>query len=376
VVRHNCGINDVTLSVPDYIEAIEPYQPGKPLEELAREYGIRDAVKLASNENPLGPSPKAIAAIRESLAQLHRYPDGRGAGLTAKLADKLGVDAHSIVLGNGSDDVIGMLTRALLRPGDESLMPRPSFLMYAIAVRSVGAAPVFVALNDKLAIDLEALRDRVTSRTRLVFLCNPNNPTGTVIGADALEAFLRDLPPTVTVVLDEAYVEFVRDPACASGLRHLNGDRPVVTLRTFSKAYGLAGLRIGYGVMPPDLANLLHRIRQPFNAGSLAQVGAAAALDDVAFLQKTIRLVHSGLDDLFARLARLGLRCFPTQSNFFLIDVLTDADAVFERLLSEGVIVRSMRSYGYPHYIRVNVGLPSENHRFITALGRVLKRVT
>jgi histidinol-phosphate aminotransferase len=248
--------------------------------------------------------------------------------------------------------------------------------MYAIAVRSVGAAPVFVALNDKLAIDLEALRDRVTSRTRLVFLCNPNNPTGTVIGADALEAFLRDLPPTVTVVLDEAYVEFVRDPACASGLRHLNGDRPVVTLRTFSKAYGLAGLRIGYGVMPPDLANLLHRIRQPFNAGSLAQVGAAAALDDVAFLQKTIRLVHSGLDDLFARLARLGLRCFPTQSNFFLIDVLTDADAVFERLLSEGVIVRSMRSYGYPHYIRVNVGLPSENHRFITALGRVLKRVT
>ncbi|MGD8950735.1 MAG: aminotransferase class I/II-fold pyridoxal phosphate-dependent enzyme, partial [Desulfobacterales bacterium] len=261
----------------------------------------------------------------------------------------------------------------LLRPGDDALMPQPSFLMYAITVRGVGALPVFVPLNDTLSIDLEAMLGRVTSRTRLVFLCNPNNPTGTVMSADALDAFLRDLPPAVTVVLDEAYIEFVRDPTCAMGLKFLDCGRPVVTLRTFSKTYGLAGLRVGYGIMPPELATILHRIRQPFNASSLAQVGAVAALDDEAFLQRTIRLVHTGLDYLFNRLDRLGVRYFPTQSNFFLIDVQTDADVVFEKMLTEGVIVRSMRSYGYPHYIRINVGLPAENERFVTVLGRVLK---
>jgi histidinol-phosphate aminotransferase len=215
--------------------------------------------------------------------------------------------------------------------------------------------------------------DRMTSRTRLVFLCNPNNPTGTVVSIEALEAFLRDLPPAITVVLDEAYIEFVRDPTCAEGLKFLDCGRPVVTLRTFSKTYGLAGLRVGYGIMPPELAAILHRIRQPFNASSLAQAGAAAALDDEAFLQRTIRLVHTELDYLFGQLDRLGVRYFPTQSNFFLIDVQADADVVFEQMLTQGVIVRSMRSYGYPHYIRINVGLPAENERFVTALGRVLK---
>ena len=293
--------------------------------------------------------------------------------MTAKLAEKIGVSANTIVLGNGSDDVIGMLSRALLRPGDDALMPQPSFLMYAITVRSVGALPLFVPLNDALAVDLEAMLGRVTARTRLVFLCNPNNPTGTVVSTKALEAFLRDLPPAITVVLDEAYIEFVRDPACAMGLKFLDCGRPVVTLRTFSKTYGLAGLRVGYGIMPPELAAILHRIRQPFNASSLAQAGAAAALDDEAFLQRTIRLVHTGLDYLFEQLDRLGVRYFPTQSNFFLIDVQTDADVVFEQMLTQGVIVRSMRSYGYPHYIRINVGLPAENERFVTALGRVLK---
>ncbi len=363
----------MNLSIPDYILAIEPYKPGKPLEELEREYGIRDSVKLASNENPLGPSPKAIEAIREHLAKLHRYPDGGGFALTAKLAEKLGVAANTIVLGNGSDEVIGMLSRALLRPGDEALMPQPSFLMYAIMVRSVGARPVFVSLDEALAIDLEAMLDRVTSRTRLIFLCNPNNPTGTVIRTDALSTFLRSLPPAITVVLDEAYIEFVRDPACAAGLKFLDSGCPVVSLRTFSKTYGLAGLRIGYGILPPDLAAILHRIRPPFNASSLAQAGAVAALDDEAFVQQTVRLVHTGLDYLFGQLDRLGVRYFPTQANFFLIDVQTDADAVFERMLAEGVIVRSMRSYGYPHFIRINAGLPAENQRFVAALGRVLR---
>jgi histidinol-phosphate aminotransferase len=241
----------MTCSIPDYILDIEPYKPGKPIEELEREYGIHDSVKLASNENPLGPSPKAIEAIQEHLAKLHRYPDGGGFALTAKLAEKIGVAANTIVLGNGSDDVIGMLSRALLRPGDDALMPQPSFLMYAITVRSAGALPVFVPLNDALAIDLKAMLGRVTSRTRLVFLCNPNNPTGTVMSTEELDAFLRALPPGITVVLDEAYIEFVRDPACAMGLTFLDCGRPVVTLRTFSKTYGLAGLRSATALCRP-----------------------------------------------------------------------------------------------------------------------------
>jgi histidinol-phosphate aminotransferase len=365
----------MTLSVPDYILAIDPYKPGKPLEELEREYGIADSIKLASNENPLGPSPKALAAIRKSLDDLHRYPDGGAHLLTGKLARKLGLLPQNIVLGNGSDELIGMLTRALLRPGDEAVMPRPSFLMYEIMVRSAGAVPVFVPLTADLALDLEGVARQVSSRTRMIFLCNPNNPTGTVFSGSGFETLLEQLPSGVTVVVDEAYIEFVRDPGCARGTDYLDARSAVVTLRTFSKAYGLAGLRIGYGVMPAALAGILHRIRLPFNAGSLAQAGAGAALDDDGFLSRTIHLVHEQLDQLFEALGELGLRCFPTQSNFFLIDVESDADTVFERMLRRGVIVRSMSAYGYPFYIRVNVGLPQENRRFVTTLREVLQEL-
>ncbi len=360
------------LSVPEYIESIDPYKPGKPLEELEREYGIRDSIKLASNENPLGPSPKAVEAIRAGMESLHRYPDGQGYGLVAKLAEKLGVASENVVLGNGSDDIIAMLTRAMLQPGDEAILPQPSFLMYEITVRSAGAVPVFVPLDDSLAIDLDEMLRRVTSRTRMAFLCNPNNPTGTVFSKKQFRAFLAGLPPEVIVVVDEAYIEFVRDRDCARGINYLDADRAVVTLRTFSKAYGLAGLRIGYGVMRETLSKYLHRVRLPFNASSLAQAGAIAALDDEVFLQKTLHLVQEGLKYLFKSLDRLGIRYFPTQSNFFLIDVARNADDVFELMLREGVIVRSMTSYGYPNYIRINVGLPGENERFIRAFEKVL----
>ena len=360
------------LSVPEYIESIDPYKPGKPLEELEREYGVRDSIKLASNENPLGPSPKAVEAIRTGMESLHRYPDGHGYELVAKLSEKLGVDSENIVLGNGSDDIIAMLTRALLKPGDEAILPQPSFLMYEISVRSVGAVPVVVPLDDSLAIDLDEMLRRVTSRTRMAFLCNPNNPTGTVFSEKQFRAFLSSLPAEVIVVVDEAYIEFVKDRDCARGINYLDADRAVVTLRTFSKAYGLAGLRIGYGVMRETLSSYLHRVRLPFNASSLAQIGAIAALDDEAFLQKTLHLVHEGLKYLFKSLDRLGFRYFPTQSNFFLIDVVQNADDVFEHMLREGVIVRSMTSYGYPNYIRISVGLPGENERFILAFEKVM----
>jgi histidinol-phosphate aminotransferase len=239
-------------------------------------------------------------------------------------------------------------------------------------VRSAGAKPVLVPLKS-LSIDLDGIKDQVTSRTRMVFLCNPNNPTGTFISRRDFESFLEKIPSEVVVVVDEAYIEFVRDKSCASGIEYLDNTIPLVTLRTFSKAYGLAGLRIGYGIMPEEIASLLNRVRQPFNANSLAQSGAGAALEDKAFLEKVINLVHDELDFLYNSLDRMGVKYFPTQANFFLIDVAKDADDVFEKMLRQGVIVRSMTAYGYPHYIRINVGLHEENVRFIKALEKCLK---
>ena len=359
------------LAVPDYILSIKPYAPGKPLDELEREYGISDSIKLASNENPLGPSPRAVEAMRHAIPELHRYPDGSGHELIEKISRKLRVSPTNIVLGNGSDEVIGMLTRALLRPGDEAIIPQPSFLMYEIMVRSCGAQPVFVPL-ESLCIDLDGIKDKITPQTRMVFICNPNTPTGTILSENRLGRFLKNIPVDVLIVVDEAYFEFVRDQDFASSINYLDSGRAVVTLRTFSKAYGLAGLRIGYGVMPEAVSGVLNRIRQPFNANTLAQVAARAALEDEAFLAETKRVVHEGLDFLYNSLDELGIKYFTTQSNFFLIDIKKDADDVFKRLLREGVIVRPMISYGYPEFIRINVGLYEENVRFIKAIKKVL----
>jgi histidinol-phosphate aminotransferase len=359
------------ISVPEYILSIKPYVPGKPLEELEREYGIANSIKLASNENPLGPSPMAVEAIQHALLKLNRYPDGSGHDLTIKLSENLGVSPGNIVLGNGSDEIVGMLTRALLQSGDEAILPRPSFLIYDIMVRCAGATPVYIPLKS-LSIDLEGIKDKITSRTRMVFICNPNNPTGTIVSKKEFENFLESIPPQVVVVVDEAYIEFVRDQNCARSIDCFDDSKPLITLRTFSKAYGLAGLRIGYSVMPQEIAGLLNRVRQPFNASSLAQAGAIAALQDKAFLKKTINLIHEGLNFLYAALDRLGVKYFPTQANFFLIDIEKDADEVFESMLWQGVIVRSMTSYGYPKYIRINVGLNEENVRFINAFEKVI----
>ena len=366
-------VENVKLTIPDYIQAIEPYVPGKPLEALEREYGISDSVKLASNENPLGPSPKALAAIHNALAALHRYPDGAGHLLTRKIADANGVLPANVVIGNGSDDIIALLVRALIRPGDRVIVPRPSFLMYAITASAAGAVVEHVPLN-ALAMDLDAMAERVTTDTRLVFVCNPNNPTGTVVTQKAFDRFMSRLPADVVVVVDEAYIEFASNPDCLKTGQPSDLNRPLVTLRTFSKVYGLAGLRVGYGIMPATLAELLNRVRPPFNVNSMAQVAAAAALDDKAFLQQTVELVHRGLDKLYGALDRLGLTYFQTEANFFLIDVGQPADVVFEHMLRQGVIVRSMRAYGFPTYIRVNVGLDSENRRFLRALETVLSR--
>jgi histidinol-phosphate aminotransferase len=359
------------LFVPPHILTIKPYVPGKPIEELEREYGVSNSVKLASNENPLGPSPLAMAAIENAIGILHRYPDGGAFELTRTVSEHLGIPEEMLVFGNGSDELIGLLCHALLMPGDQVVLPRPSFLIYDIMARSVGAEPVDVPLKS-LAIDLDGVLDAVTPETRMVFINNPNNPTGTIIHKEAFGRFLKKLPPRVMVVVDEAYIEFVRDDACAIGTDYLDGPNPVAVLRTFSKAYGLAGLRIGYGIMPREIRDLINRIRMPFNASTPAQVAAAAAIKDTSFLEKTRRVVHEGLTYLSGALDSLGLGCFPTQSNFFLIDMKRDAGDVFEKMLRQGVIVRSMASYGFPEYIRVNVGLPEENERFIAALKEIL----
>jgi len=355
------------IPVPDYILSLKPYEPGKPIEELEREYGIDNSIKLASNENPLGPSPMAIRAIGDTLTSLNRYPDGGGYELTAKLSAALNVAPENIVLGNGSDEIIGMLVRVFLKPGDEAVIPKPSFLMYDILVNSSGAVPVYAPLKE-LTLDLQGMADKITNKTRLIFVCNPNNPTGTTVSKKDFNGFLEAVPENIPIVVDEAYAEFVRDPDCVRGIDYINTGRPIISLRTFSKAYGLAGLRIGYGVMPKEIAELLHRVRQPFNANRPAQAGASAALDDAPFLSKTVRLIHDGLDYLFEALDKMRVKAFPTQANFFLIDVGRNADEVFEELLGMGIIVRSMKSYGYPEYIRVNTGLPEENIRFIAAL--------
>lgn len=359
------------MKVPEYVAGLKPYVSGKPIEELEREYGITGAVKLASNENPIGPSPKAVEAIMSALENLHRYPDAANHRLGTRLAEKLQVSMDQIVIGNGSNEIIELLVRTFLREGDEVIVPDPSFLMYEILVQAGGGKPVKVALKERV-IDLEGMARSVTSKTRMIFVNNPNNPTGTIVSKDDFENFLQEVPPEVIVVMDEAYIEFVRDKTCPIGLDYLGGEKMVVSLRTFSKTYGLAGLRIGYGLMDAAVADLMHRVRQPFNTNLLAQVGALAALDDDVFLKKTLALVHSGLDFLYGEVAKLGLRYFPTQTNFFLIDMEQDARVVFEGMLRLGVIVRPMTAYGYPNYIRINAGLPEDNRRFVEALGKVI----
>jgi len=366
----------MTFKVPRHIEELVPYPPGKPLEELEREYGIAGSIKLASNENPLGPSPRALEAIREKMERLHRYPDGSGYYLRRRLSEKFSLPMEGLVLGNGSNEIIELVIRAFLFPGDEVLAPDPSFLVYRLAVQTMGGRTRSIPLKD-YRIDLRATLDAVTERTRAVFVNNPNNPTGTVVSPGEFESFLEALPQDVLVVLDEAYVEFVRDEeATVRGFDFVRGDEPrLVVLRTFSKAYGLAGLRIGYGAMHPEVAGYLNRVRQPFNTGSLSQAGALAALDDEEFLESARGAVWRGLDYLYGEMERLGLSYVPGQGNFFLIHVPCDARTVYESMLRKGVIVRAMNAYGMDRTIRVNAGLPRENERLVASLGRTLEEL-
>jgi histidinol-phosphate aminotransferase len=363
---------DICDLAPGYICAIAPYQPGKPISELARELGLDEAgiIKLASNENPLGIGPRARRAVERAVAGLGLYPDGNGFELKQALSRRHGVAQECIVLGNGSNDVLEMAARAFLTPGLEAIYSQHAFAVYPLAVQAVGATGVEVPAKD-YGHDLAAMRRAVTGKSRLMFVANPNNPTGTLVPPRELEAFIADLPREVLLVLDEAYSEYLPDGLRSDSNGWLARFPNLVVTRTFSKVYGLAGLRVGYAFASPGVADLLNRVRQPFNVNSLGLAAATAALDDEAFVRQSHELNRAGMCQVTEGLKKLGLDYIPSYGNFVSFRV-KDAAGVFQKLLRAGVIVRPIASYGMPHHLRVTIGLESENARFLDSLGKIL----
>lgn len=359
------GIDDL---VKPHIRDLEPYRPGKPIEELERELGISGSVKLASNENPHGPSPGALAALRGALASVHRYPDGASFSLRRKLAESLEVAGEQLVFGAGADEILELLAKILLGPGDECVFAWPSFAMYPIVVQGMGATALRVPLDAALVHDLPAMRAAVGPRTKLLFVCNPNNPTGTSVGAGAFDAFMRGLPEDLVVAIDEAYVDFARRPDFPDALAWVRRRPGTLVMRTFSKIFGLAGLRIGYAVADPGLAGYLQRARHPFNVNRLAEVAAAAALDDREYVEKVRESNAAGADYLTRELRALGMQVWPSDANFVLVRAGAE---VYEQLLREGIIVRPLAGFGMPEHVRISVGLPEENERLVKTLRRL-----
>jgi histidinol-phosphate aminotransferase len=362
--------------IPSYRKTvlnIAPYQPGKPISELRREKGLTDVIKLASNENPLGPSPKALAAVQQSLTSLHIYPDGNCFELRQALAKRLGVEGMELIFGNGSDEVIKMLGVTFLEPGDEVLVCEPTFSEYAYAANLMGAKLRTLPLKDH-AFDLEGMLAAVNPKTKIVFICNPNNPTGAYVDKGAVDDFLAKIPEHVLVVFDEAYYEYVTAEDYPETIEYVKEGRNVVVLRTFSKIHGLAGLRIGYGVAPGHIAQLVHRVREPFNVNSAAQVAALAALDDDEHVTKSRDLNETGKAWLYQELTKLRLEYVPSQTNFIFIDLKRDSQEVYHGLLDRGVIARSGGVFGCPTWLRVTIGTAEENRRFIEALAEVMER--
>jgi histidinol-phosphate aminotransferase len=354
------------------IEKLVPYPPGKPIEELERELGITGSIKLASNENPLGPSTLAVRAIMDNIKKINRYPDSSGYYLKSKLSDLFRISKDRIILGNGSNELIELIVRSFLTPGKQVIQASPTFLIYEKVVTGAGGKLISVPLKD-FRIDLKKITESVTPKTKIIFINNPNNPTGSALSKREVSAFLKGVPNDIVIVLDEAYIDFVTDKDVANGLNFLMNYPRLVLLRTFSKLYGLAGIRIGYGFSSDEVIDYMNRVRQPFNTNSLAQAAALAALDDIEFASATLKLVKDGLGYLHEQLDMLGLEYLPTQTNFFIIKVPLGGKRTYALMLREGVIVRSLDSYGMEEYIRINVGLPEENERFIRAIKKVLK---
>ena len=371
-------MNDFLKNAVSGVQLLQPYQPGKPVEELERELGITNAIKLASNENPLGPSASAIKAAQAVIGDVNYYPDGAGHKLSFALAAKHGVDASCITLGNGSNDILELVGRAFLSTESSAVYSEYSFAVYPLVVQAVGAqarvAKAFSSDHEKMPYghDLSAIFSQITNTTRVVFIANPNNPTGTWFELDELNAFLNKVPDDVLVVLDEAYYEYMPTEFKPDTLTLLNQFKNLLITRTFSKIYGLAGLRIGYSISHPDIADILNRVRQPFNTNMPAQAAALAAIDDAAHVEKSASLNALGLLQYQKAFTEMNLEFIPSIANFIAVNVNKNAMPVYDALLREGVIVRPVASYNMPDFLRITVGNEQQNNRVLAALKKVL----
>jgi histidinol-phosphate aminotransferase len=362
--------NLYNLALPG-VQQLIPYKAGKPIEELERELGLTQIIKLASNENPLGPGKKAVEAIQKALPELALYPDGSGFHLKQALATKYAVDASQITLGNGSNEILELVARAFLTPDCDVVFSQHAFAVYPLVTQAVGAAAVVVPAKD-YGHDLQAMAQAITPKTRLVFIANPNNPTGTLLPQADVEQFIGALPDTVVCVLDEAYFEFVSQTEAVDSIAWLKKFPNLIITRTFSKAYGLAGLRVGYSLSCPEIADILNRVRQPFNNNTLALVAAEAALGDLEHLHNTITNNSQGMQQLTDGFKALGLEWIPSAGNFVSVDVKREGMPVYDALLRKGVIVRPVANYEMPNFLRISIGTPAENALFLQALGEVL----
>ncbi len=352
---------------------ITSYIPGKSIEEVQKEFGAKRWIKLASNENLLGPSPKALAAIRKELPNIYLYPEGPCTILRKALAKKFAIPEGMVVISNGADNLILMIANAFVNEGEEVVMADPTFSVYTNVTQIMGGKPIKVKLKD-FTHDLESMLKKVNRKTKLVFICNPNNPTGTTVSLEAFNYFLSRLPKHVIVVLDEAYGDFVEDAFYPNGLDYIKGEEQVIVLRTFSKVYGLAGLRIGYALGRGDLIDCLYQVRDPFPVHRLAQVAAVAALEDEDHAIRSIQWVYEGKKYLYKELDKMGLTYVPSQANFIFIDFEKDSEEVFQALLREGIIIRPGKIWGYSTFARVTIGRMEDNQRFIKALKKILKK--
>lgn len=361
----------INEQLPPWVTRIRPYPPGKPIEEVERELG-HSAVKLASNENPLGPSPRALEALRNSLDRANFYPDGSGYYLRERLAEFQQLDMSQIILGAGSTDLIELVAKTFLTAADQGITSQSAFYVYRLAIEEMGAELIQTPLREN-AFYLAAIVRAVTQRTKVIYIANPNNPTGRMVTADDLDRFLNALPPRVLVVLDEAYYEYVRDPDYSHSLDYVRTGRNVLVLRTFSKVYGLAGLRLGYGMGNPELIEALNRVRSPFNTNSLAQAAGLAALDDQEHVAHSVESNSREMKFVTEELALAGVRYTPSVGNFLLVDTGRDCEDDFIRLMHEGVIVRPMKLYGFPTSLRVTIGRHEDNNKFLESLARVAR---
>lgn len=354
------------------IFGISPYVPGKPIEEVKRELGLEDIIKLASNENPLGSSPKANQAIRDSLDEIHLYPDSNCHYLKEKLAKLTGISPAGILVGNGSDELLKLVAETFLNKDDEVIFADPSFSEYEFTAKIMGARGISVPLID-FKHDLKAMLAQITAKTKIIFICNPNNPTGTIVNGEEMKEFFAKLPEDVLVIIDEAYVEYVEDSGFPDSLAYVLGGENVIVMRTFSKIYGLAGLRIGYGLTTPAIAKAVERVTEPFNVNLLAQKGAVSALDDIEHLEKSREINLAGKEFLYSEFGKMGLEYIPTEANFIFLDTGRDCQEIFKKMLQKGIIIRTGDIFGYPTYIRVTVGNQEENIRFINGLKDILE---